>query len=462
MEWLKRIRALELLQLIMGSARDVAIAGQIGNEYGDEIERVEFDYGTNDAISKGMVISRTLGKLRICIAGVYSVPSAIDFLFGYGQIGGANANTPWNWAALNTANRLYRTYVSRMRRPHDVIELHGHSAGGVIAEILASLLLREDPETRISIDTYGSPCPALPGGVAVRPNVERFRWQAPNDPVPLLPVWLQDRTTWGVIAAGQSFGANFRVTPERLGRFVQAPRGIALAPRGWAWSNSAPVNGNRAEQVSKWISGDEQISQYHDSSYYLGLMRGYRNRDTPFPTVPLSNDWEVLASATADVTIGSGIVLPFDLPWSEPAPRVVMPFSLPYGNFITRTSNPTQGIAPILLDANGDATAPDGVSINLAVQRGNPMAFVQVRPKKGFAAVKVGDQWQVTLDGQIVLTGMGKYRPTAFVRRGNQWLRAIGTRSVLAPASLLQSLARWFAGAAAGEPYASPAINVEL
>lgn len=465
MSWIPRINALRILQLINGDARQVAIVGELVEQFGEDLTHADLRYVVNGGVSKGAVFVRCKGVVKIIIAGVYNNASSLAMMIGYNNPQNAGMNTRWNFSVeSNFLAGPFRAWIADCDAS-DSIEIYGHSAGGALAERVARYARDVLPETKITLDTFAAPAAAQPGEVCNAFDVQRRRWMLHGDPVPMLPQWVDPLGIGGALAMAASVRPGFRIEAQRLLEFRQPGRSILIDmrfPDGWAFSRNSVPPSEAAQKIANWITGEGDERTLHDSSAYLTTFRSLQRQGRPFPpAAPDPRRWELVATATGVVAPPPvhhpNVVLPL-----APPPDIVMPFILPWAPPAGVPSAGGITMIPITIEPDGRVAGPDGSTSLATIRRNDPMAMTKLRPKKAFRLVKVGDNWQACLNDVIVLQGTQRYKPAAFVRRGNAFLRAIGSRSLLYPTSLLAALSAWIAGAAAGGDFASPPINIEL
>lgn len=428
----KQIRGCQMIHEVYAGTLTTRLAGVLNRLYGVD-GQATLNRPLRSSISVGGILYNAHGVCRLFVGGIYGEEMAKAVAYGYSnpaQIRGAGGWHPLAWAE---GQSTWENVIRHVVRPNDILELHGHSAGGMIAEVIAKLASIQYPDMRISIDTYGSPCPSHLGVWAPHSRVDRGRWMNTDDPVPMVP-WstLPDGDQIGLILFGSQILLPGGEGPSphlfrqpagghkmRAGRIVD---GI------WPYTTRSPQNA-----MERWMRGREDAVEQHAIDTY---QEEFRRCESGSP-----EGWEVVAAASGTVS-------------SAPPPsNVVMPFPLPYPS--VENSFVAMRVSP-----DGIASDPSGTVLGRFTITGGKMGFLKINPRHEFKQVKVGNQWQVRIGQRIVAECDSPHRPRTLVRRLNSALRGIGTYNSINIDELIGGLQDWLTEASQSEEYSRPPVRI--
>jgi len=393
----------------------------------------EFFLGGQGLVSAGFIVVRSRGRCRVFVAGIISDVMARRIAEGYAARLRVAPLAGFNAAFATDALSLMQLVIRNVIRPGDVLELHGHSAGGCVCEAIAKQAALEFPDRLITIDTYGAPAPAERGATIAGPNFTRGRWMNIDDPVPLVPwanisggrhlaLWL-----WSQLFPGPSGGGPH---PEV---YVQPGPGIRIRTGHYGAGQNPLFTVDPARQMQAWLDRLPDPLDQHDAGTYLIVMRSLAAR---FPEPA-----------------------PEPEPVVEPVPprqqmeTVVMPFPLAYG--------PERNLVlPIVIRPDSIALDVVGTPLGTIILENEPMAFGKINPRKAFRKVKVGTRWHVELNGVLVIQCPEGKTPGTIVRRLNGMLRAIGNNNFLIMPDFIDQLQAWIMAASTDDTYCRPPITL--
>jgi len=348
--------------------------------------------------------------------------------------------------------QIIRTQPPRQYR------LYGHSAGGMIAEIMAKSLA-EAGASVCQIMTFGAPKPGLPGCALRGDSPIKVRWVNHRDPVPTLPGGHVGGRYIGMAIAGSTptFGVVALFTTP--GMILQANRALAFDPDRFIHPTPGTLIGlgeprpietaDNAAGIStlqEWLDGDEAAAQPHLIGSYRAEFSTLLNPPPPEPTV-LPRPRLLAAAPEPDV------VLPF-VPATSPNPMALVGEQRlatvigrgPGGN----TNVPSRGERLIVVSSDPASGRTNGRGFSIAgLIMGNIMANARLTKGYGFTRAKVANEWQVFLAGTYIATAPNASRARTLVKRGNAFLRYMGNLAWSTsgfPTALADQLDLMFAG----------------
>jgi len=381
------------------------------------------------------VVVNSADKVRVFISGIKGKQGATNVALGYAGGSPIPTEPGFNSWLGSDARTIWYFWFREQFRGYKRVEIHGHSAGGVVAEALAKLLSRLYRGVPIDVHTYGSPAPGVSGICVNGEQYTRERWMNQDDAVPLVP-WcrLGPNEFMGLYLFGLLSGvpSSQVATPHR---FVQPGSGIRMESGRVTSGDNPRISSDPQRQVSLWMEGEEGAVEAHSVDSYFRKMTTY-TRDFP-----------------------AGIRLAPVAEVSEPAADVnvvaVAPFAIP-GQVVDSLP------VPIRIRADATAVDPQNQAVGTATISEVPMSFLRINPRKAFKLAKVGRTWQVTMGEAVVMVADTPKVPRTIVKRLNGMLRGIGTDNTVRLDAFIAALQNWMTNAASDVTYCKPPMRVDL
>jgi hypothetical protein len=175
------------------SGRAEAVFGFRGTEFGNAIKEI------TGCVKEGGAVDCTYNALKTVLTDLniqkqdmnWTSPDGTVVQLGYMHKGFYDAVAPFLPQLLEKASGFaYGAYGLAEKNEAPIINIVGHSLGGALAQIFASVVQVILPDARIYITTFGSPrvgSPQWVKGLATRSKTHILRVVAGNDVVSLIP-----------------------------------------------------------------------------------------------------------------------------------------------------------------------------------------------------------------------------------------------------------------------------------
>lgn len=323
--------------------------------------------------------------------------------------------------ARNTASSI----AARWNRQPPVIEMYGHSAGGVFNECLAHAFQRAGFRGSFRIISYGTPKPGVQPPYVSGFEVSRFRWMNTGDFGPWIPQYVSNL---GIpIALSMAFLEPFQT------RYTHPPGGHRLYPTGRFENSYDALDSDilRTTTAPGWLADtvNGELTPHSIATYVQRLTRAM---DQNVTTISVPDEMPA-PNRPRDIVLAPAP--PAALP--PPAERVQLWRTTP-----ARSENLATG------------------EIRAAAYRVAPMPQGKIAPALKFRAMRIGGSNAVVWMSVTVMVAdtMGKAKTLA--ASGNRLLRSLGKTMDVDGNTLQSSLAAFLGQASQPDGGYSPPLNV--
>lgn len=255
-----------LLRQLRGPDPLTNISSAIGADQGE----VRFhDYRPNTEQRLGYYWGGDENRQLLIIDGVRSQQQASNLMDGYAPSLGLMAvqsNNAWvNDQATRIADQVQMSNF-RLSANLDII---GYSAGGAVATAMAAGFQHQPNFPIVRLATFGAPRTGKENIRDGMTTVDLARWMTSADPVPLVPLRLQDAPQLALIVPVTVLLS--------WSSFVHSQGGISITPEGETTPSVLPplASASPVSSVSSWLWGieDDPSNAHSLVSYYNALLR---------------------------------------------------------------------------------------------------------------------------------------------------------------------------------------------
>jgi len=389
---------------LRGAAPRVSIEAAVSAETNAFTQAVQY-IPTPDQLDAMFVTSGNHGI--VYIDGVKTERHANLLLDGYGGTV-FNPGTPPRNLWCQTMLEQWKTngiFAQIQEKEH--LTLAGYSAGGCFALVLAWEMRRLQTTTKIKVFNYGSP---RVGGPEFRDSLSTFpivRWMVDSDPIPLLPLRLQDAPA---IAAVYSV-----IKILAWSNFVHTNGGVSLDSVGAT-----------AESVVPPLAAANPITSV--VSWMMGVTNAPNN---PHALTTYNGRFDLNAQLQAG---------------APPRPVNIAPGELPTDDRRQDVNRQRVVIAAKIVEAGQAQNGP----------------IVQAPDDAFFKPLRQGKIWYVTFGDRIICAAPIEKRARHICRAGNDFLRSLPKQAVVDPEALVDQFIAFMERASDPTGGFVPQINTSI
>lgn len=324
------------------------------------------------------------------IDGVRNSYQASALINGYTASGFTGGAAPVNEYVLAQRNLIGGAIGFDTLSRQENLDFVGYSAGGAVCQALAHRMLQYEFRPKMKCATFGSPRAGVTSFGNVLNVLPIARWMNSADPIPLVPLRLQDAPQIAVVLTLNTVLA--------WSAFVHTQGGISINPDN---TTSPAIVGPRAAaspigSISNWYFGvEDDPSNAHSLTTYVSNLQGIVRVE------------QLPASVVADE-----------------APRE-------HSTAVRRqeVNQQRNRIQVAIFDQASNQTERPIQTPELLLLR----------------AFRQGRVWYVSFNDQIVITAGPEKRARHIARAGNDFLRSLQKQAVVDPSAILEQLTQFFA-----------------
>jgi len=355
----------------------------------------------------GFWFGGTNTRSLLLIDGVRTQSQSTHLLLGYQHLAGVGViqgnNTWMNDRATEIFNRIGANnfFIS------EHLDFAGYSAGGAVATAMVAGILTREFRPKMKLSTFGAPRTGHQNIRDGMSNLPIARWMTSGDPIPLVPLRLQDAPSiaaivpWTIILSWSNF--------------IHSRGGISIAPNGVTTDSVLPTEASAAPvtSVASWLWGieDDPTNPHSLVSYYNALTAAVAATQTP---------------QQVELEVAGG----------EHVNRVER----------REANRERQQIEDAIFTRASEQTAENIVTPAITL----------------FQAFRQGRVWYVRFGDQVVIIAGPEKRARHIARAGNDFCRSLQKQAVVSPETLLGQMSAFLAQAQDPAGLFRPPINTTI
>ncbi len=360
--------------------------------------------GNNLAFYHGGTTQRKI----VYIDGVQTQDQALQILTDYSTISPTSmvGTAPVPLFFFSQSSRIVDSLLATHDPAPEYVDVCGYSAGGATALAMAGWLRQRISQPKLQFFTYGAPRTA---GTVLKNALGRtpvIRWMTPGDPIPLLPLHLEDLPILSTLLTA--------VQIELWSLFVHVDGGRQVNGDGTTVERVLPTDASVSAVASLanwWMSQEGDPLNQHSMQTYVNYLTAAA------ASVPLPSEQNVEVAPGEEA----------DVPHRREVNRARIRIETAINN-LGREQNTVPHVTP---------------TVDL------------------FKAIRQGRIWYVALGDEIVITAPIEKRARHIARAGNDFLRSLQKQAVVDPVSLAAQVTLFLKLAQDPANGFSPTINVQ-